>query len=148
MISRLENQPINIPRIMMTSLNNVSVQMQVRVRNQIVRRIKEMVEIVGYDPETNELTLNNIFNWNLKNDKIEFTGHSYLFEKIMDLKSISQDAMEEEFTRRTNIIKYLAGNRITDYLSIWQYITNYYRDPIGTANKIEVEMEGREDLYD
>ncbi len=148
MISRLENQPINIPRIMMTSLNNVSVQMQVRVRNQVVRRIKELVEIVGYDPDTNELTLNNIFNWSPKTDKIEFTGHSYLFEKIMDLKNMSQDAMDEEFRRRIDIIKYLAGNRINDYLSIWQYITDYYRDPITLSQKVREEMKGREELYE
>ena len=148
MISRLENQPINIPRIMMTSLNNVSVQMQVRVRNQVVRRIKEVVEIVGYDPDTNELTLNNIFNWNVKNDKIEFTGHSYLFEKIMDLKNMDQEAMDEEFKRRIDVIRYLSGNRINDYLTIWQYITNYYRDPTPLIERIRGEMQGREELYE
>ncbi len=148
MVSRLENQPINIPRIMMTSLNNVSIQMQVRVRDQMVRRIKELVEIVGYDPDTNELTLNTIFSWNMKTDKIEFMGHSYLFEKIMDLKNIDQDEMDEEFKRRVDVIRYLAGNRITDYITIWQYITDYYRNPMRTIENVRKEMEEKAGLYE
>ncbi len=140
MVNRLENPPIGTPRILMTALNNVIIQTQVKVKDELVRRIKEIVEIVGFEPETNELITNVVFEWDPKKDRFIFKGHSYLFDKIINLKNWTHDEMDKEFERRINVIKYLDQKNITDFRDIWKIITNYYRDPKETMDMIMKEL--------
>lgn len=141
MVNRLENPPIGTPRILMTALNNVIIQTQVKVRDEIVRRIKEIVEIVGFEPETNELITNVVFEWDPKKDRFIFRGHSYLFDKIINLKNWTHEEMDREFERRVTVIKYLDRKNITDFRDIWKIITDYYRDPGETVGRINRELE-------
>ncbi|HJX04486.1 MAG TPA: type II/IV secretion system ATPase subunit, partial [Thermoplasmata archaeon] len=55
MVHRMENDPINLPRALITALNVVMLQAQVKVGTKMTRRVKSLTEIVGIDPETNEL---------------------------------------------------------------------------------------------
>jgi flagellar protein FlaI len=144
MVNRLENPPIGTPRILMTALNNVIIQTQVKVKDEIVRRIKEIVEIVGFEPETNELITNVVFEWDPKKDRFIFRGHSYLFDKILNLKNWTHEEMDREFEKRVTVIKYLDKKNITDFRDIWKIITDYYRDPDETINKIKKELEEME----
>ncbi|MEM4589178.1 MAG: type II/IV secretion system ATPase subunit [Thermoplasmata archaeon] len=144
MVNRLENPPIGTPRILMTALNNVIVQTQIKVRDEIVRRIKEIVEIVGFEPETNELITNVVFEWDPKKDRFIFRGHSYLFDKIINLKNWTHEEMDKEFERRINVIRYLDKKNITDFRDIWKIITDYYRDPNETIAKITEELKNIE----
>jgi len=145
MVNRLENPPIGTPRILMTALNNVIIQTQVKVKDELVRRIKEIVEIVGFEPETNELITNVVFEWDPKKDRFIFKGHSYLFDKIINLKNWTHDEMDKEFERRINVIKYLDQKNITDFRDIWKIITNYYRDPKETMDMIMKELNVKDE---
>ncbi|MCK5772924.1 MAG: type II/IV secretion system ATPase subunit, partial [Thermoplasmata archaeon] len=68
-VHRLENPPINIPRILILGLNLVLLQAQVRVRKKRTRRIKELTEIVGIEPTTNEIVSNKVYFWNPAKDE-------------------------------------------------------------------------------
>src|SRR2546425_6996392 len=61
MVNRLENPPINTPRILLTALNFVVIQTHARIGDSIVRRIKQIVELVGFEPETNERITNTVY---------------------------------------------------------------------------------------
>jgi flagellar protein FlaI len=141
MIHRLENPPISCPRILMTALNNVIILSHTKVKENVVRRIKEVVEIVGFEPETEELITNVVFEWNQKDDSYIYKGHSYLFDKIMALKNWTYDEMEQEFARRTKVLEYIYKKNIADYRDIWTIITNYYKDPIPLYDAISKELE-------
>ncbi len=141
MIHRLENPPINCPRILMTALNDVIIQKSVRIKDEIARRITQIVEIVGFEPETNELITNVVFEWDSDRDKHRYKGHSYLFDKIMTMKNLTHDEMMEEFERRADIIRYWVRKNMTDYRELWHTISDYYKDPLGTAEKIRKELQ-------
>ncbi len=141
MIHRLENPPINCPRILMTALNNVIIQKIVRTKEGITRRITQLVENVGFEPETNELITNVVFEWDQARDTHKFKGHSYLFDKIMTMKNMTHNEMMEEFERRVDIVKYWVKKEILDFRDIWKTIANYYKDPIGTAEEARLKLE-------
>ncbi len=140
MIHRLENPPINCPRILMTALNDVIIQKAVRVKDEMVRRITQIVEIVGFEPETDELITNVVFEWDADGDKHRYKGHSYLFDKIMTMKNLTHDEMMEEFDRRADIVRYWVKNRVIDYRDIWKTISEYYKDPLGTAENVRKNL--------
>ena len=58
-----------------------------------------------------------------------FKGHSFLFDKIMELRNYTAEEMEAEFHRRTDVIRYLVDHKISDYRQLWQTIAQYYKDP-------------------
>jgi len=129
MVNRLENPPINTPRILLSALNNVIIQIQARTDKGVVRRLKQVLEIVGFEPETNELITNTVYEWDPGTDKFVFKGHSFLFDKIMELKNYSHDDMDAEFNRRVAVINYLVEHNIADHRQLWRLVSAYYKDP-------------------
>jgi flagellar protein FlaI len=129
MVSRLENPPISCPRIMLTALRNVIIQSPVRVGKDMVRRIREVVEIVGFEPDTNEIITNTVFEWDQALDSFNFKGHSFMFDKLIETKNITHDEMSKEFQRRVDIINYMVRKEMTDHRQIWSLINRYYNEP-------------------
>src|SRR5207245_2969888 len=82
MVHRLENDPINSPRALVAALDIVLLQAQVKVGTDMTRRVKAIVEVVGTDPESNELITNSAYTWNPADDTFNYSGHSYVYEKI------------------------------------------------------------------
>jgi archaeal flagellar protein FlaI len=141
MVNRLENQPINCPRILLTALRNVIIQSQVRVGTDLSRRIKQVIEIVGFEPDTNELISNTVYEWDQATDRFVFKGHSFLFDKIMEMKNLTHEEMMSEFNRRVDIIKYLAFRDVTDHRKIWELINQYYKDQDKFIAKVRKELK-------
>jgi len=144
MVNRLENPPINTPRILLSALNNVIIQIQARTDKGVVRRLKQVLEIVGFEPETNELITNTVYEWDPGTDKFVFKGHSFLFDKIMELRNYTHEEMDAEFNRRVAVVHYLAEHQIVDHRQLWRLITAYYKDPNEVMQRIGVSATGGE----
>jgi len=140
MVNRLENPPINCPRILLTALRNVIIQIHARVGMDMVRRIKQLIEIVGFEPETNELITNTVYEWDQGKDKFLYKGHSFLFDKIMEMKNLTHEGIMEEFNRRVDIIRYMVLKDMEDHLEIWKIIKSYYKEPQVTAAMVRTEL--------
>ena len=140
MVNRLENPPINTPRILLTALNFVIIQTHARIGDSIVRRIKQVVELVGFEPETNELITNTVYEWDPATDSFLYKGHSFLFDEIMEMKNMTHEEMEAEFQRRIDIINYMREKDMVDFREIAKIVISYYQYPEETAKKIRDEM--------
>ncbi|MBX8643295.1 MAG: type II/IV secretion system ATPase subunit, partial [Thermoplasmata archaeon] len=141
MINRLENPPINIPRILLTALRTVIVQQQVRVGKENARRIRNIVELIGFEPGTNEIITNVVFEWDQVHDKFNFKGHSALFDKLMDLKNWTHEELSDEFNRRIDVVRYMVLKNMNNHMEIWSLINRYYRDQEGTANEVRAALK-------
>jgi flagellar protein FlaI len=141
MVNRLENQPINCPRILLTALRNVIIQSQVRVGQDLARRIKQVIEIVGFEPDTNELISNTVYEWDQATDRFVYKGHSFLFDKIMEMKNLTHEEMMSEFERRVDLIRYMVFRDITDHNKIWELINHYYKDQEKTIARVRRELQ-------
>ncbi len=139
-VHRLENPPINIPRILILGLNLVLLQAQVRVRNKRTRRIRELTEIVGIEPVSNEIISNKVYAWNPARDEFRFSGHSRLYEKIMDREGMTTEEITEEIQRRADVLRWLGLQGKTNYVEVAGVINEYYRDPMPLVNRIRGEL--------
>ncbi len=140
MVNRLENPPINTPRILLTALNFVIIQTHARIGDSIVRRIKQIVELVGFEPETNELITNTVYEWDAATDTFVYKGHSFLFDEIMEMKNMTHEEMEAEFQRRIDIVNYMSEKNVVDFREIAKIVVSYYQYPQETAKRIREEM--------
>jgi flagellar protein FlaI len=140
MVHRLENPPISCPRILLSALNNVIIQKHARVGSSVVRRIMEMVEIVGFEPETNELITNTVFEWDQATDSFLYKGHSFLYDKIQEMKGLTSDEMREEVERRIEIINFMIKKQMTNFREVGKLVSSYYKEPEAAYQELKKEI--------
>lgn len=131
MVHRLENDPINLPRALVAALDIVLLQAQVKVGTDMTRRVKSIVEIVGTDPESNELITNSAYTWNPADDTFNYSGHSYVYEKISLARNWNQRRMEQEVKRRLDLFDYMKRTGVANYREVAKIVSSYYKDPEG-----------------
>ncbi len=140
MVHRLENPPINCPRVLLTALAFVIIQKFARVEEEEVRRIQEITELVGFEPESDELVTNTVFEWDRRTDGFIYKGHSYNFDIITEMQNLTQEEMTEEFNDRIEIIEHIVDQGDIDYREISKVITSYYKEPEETLARIRGEL--------
>ena len=139
MVNRLENPPINTPRILLTALNFVIIQTHARVGDSVVRRIKQIVELVGFEPETNELITNTVYEWDQPSDSFNYKGHSFVFDELMEMKNMTHEEMEQEFQRRVDVISYMVRQNVVDFKEISKLVISYYQSGVDTWRRVREE---------
>jgi archaeal flagellar protein FlaI len=139
-VYRLENEPINVPRIMIQTLEAIGIQVQVRLDQRMVRRMKTIVEIAGIDPETGDLLTNTVFSWEPGADRHKFLGKSHIFEKIQEKKNISHHEVTSEWKNRTLILEWMMEHGIRHITDVSKIISEYYRRPETLLTKVRDAM--------
>lgn len=128
-VRRLENEPINLPRQMLSSLDILSVQVRLINDGDIIRRCKEMVEIVDIDSDTEEIKSKTAFEYDPSSDEVEFKGDSEILEEIRVMNSWSQKQLQSEFDRRREVLRYLRDQvDVRDYEVIASVLRTYMQD--------------------
>jgi flagellar protein FlaI len=98
--------------------------------------VKALIEIVGTDPESNELITNSAYTWNPADDTFNYSGHSYVYEKVMLARNWTQRRMEQEVKRRIDIFEYMKKLQIQNYRDVARLVSGYYKDPDETMKMV------------
>ena len=148
MVHRMENPPISLPRSLVSALNLVLLQRQVKVGNKMTRRVQSLTEIVGLDPETNELITNSVYSWNPADDTFLFSGHSYVYERVAIMKNWTMKEMEKDVRNRVEVLEYLhwkEGKATREHpfthRDVGRVVAFYYKEPDKALAEIRTEVE-------
>jgi flagellar protein FlaI len=128
-VYRLESEPMNIPRTMISGIDIITIQRRVEIKGEPVRRTVMAAEIVGLDPRSREILTNEVYKWGATRDAFEFTGRSYVVERIAEKLGVPIDEAYEEIERRAEILAWMARNNIRDYRRVAEIIRRYYQNP-------------------
>jgi flagellar protein FlaI len=137
-INRLENEPINVPRPMVQSLDILCVQTLTRFDDERVRRNKTTAEIEGVDQRTGELDYSRTFQWDATADSFD-QGNSQLMEEIRDERGWSRAELREELANRREVLQYLWDNGINDYRWFTATVNAYYADPEAVLERVRTD---------
>ena len=136
-VKRLTKQPINVPLMLLDSLDIIPIQKMTKVGNKLARRCTKIVEVTGVDFENETLKTNDLFMWHP--DEFEFSGESEVFVKIMDKLNMSEMELGEEFARRRRVLEGLQQRGMSDFQSLNKVLHDYSIDPEATEKRIWVE---------
>ena len=129
-INRLITAPISLSPGLLQHLNLILVMTNSRVKGVDVRRVKEVVEILGMDMKTEKPITNELFKWVPAGDYYEFASDkSYILNKIVEEKGISEASVWEELQRRTAILEWMKKEGIRFYKDVGRIIAIYYKTP-------------------
>ncbi|MCU0850004.1 MAG: Flp pilus assembly complex ATPase component TadA [Candidatus Thermoplasmatota archaeon] len=136
LIHRLEGKPIEIPRVMLQSLDIVTIQIQAELGDKRVRRVKQIVEIVDIDPMTKEILTNEVFRWDPVQDHFYFSGKSYVMERIRSQHGQSKEDMLDELSRRVEILEWMQENNIRAFKDVARIVSSYIDTPDDVMEKV------------
>ena len=127
-IHRLENEPLNVPRNMLQALNIMSIQKQIQIGPDRVRRCDEIVEIAGIDPATGNIMVNTVFEYDPVADDFSYTGRSQVLGDIAAFHGWGPEMLVEEMDRRKQVLQSVKEQNIRDYVNFTKVIQAYYID--------------------
>jgi len=137
LIRRLVNEPINVPRVMLQSLEVIAIQTIARVKGKRVRRCKQVVEIVDIDHKTKEILTNEVFRWDPIEDTFIYSGRSYVLEKIRASMGMTKEEMVEEIRRRVKILEWMRKEGIRSYREVAKVVAEYAEKPEEVMKRVE-----------
>ncbi len=135
-INRLENEPINVPRPMVQSLDVLVVQTLARFGGERVRRASDVAEIEGIDQRTGELDYASAYDWNATDDSFS-QGNRNLVDEIRAERGWSQRDLLQELRQRRRFLKYLWDEAVTQYRQFTAMVNRYYADPDRVMDRID-----------
>ena len=135
-IHRLEGKPIDVPRVMLRSLDIVFIQISAKLGDKHVRRCKQIVEIVDIDPTTKEILMNEVFRWDPIEDKFSYSGKSYILERIRSQYDMSKEEIMNEVKQRVEVLQWMRKNDIRLFQEVARTVSFYVENPDELMEKI------------
>jgi flagellar protein FlaI len=137
-IQRLESEPMNIPRSLLTMIDVIMVQIRTEIDGKPARRAFSIAEMAGLDPKTKEFQINEVFRWNARNDSFVYSDHSEILERNMKKFGLDENEVRKEILRRKAVLEWMAKNNIRRYNEVANVIREYYADPARIYRKARV----------
>lgn len=113
-IHRLEARPISIPRTLIASLNTAVILDTYYSGGRLMRRVKEIAEVVNVDPGTGELIVNMVSGSNLGNINLD-DFDSHVFRIISAREGVSYDEIIKQMNLRKKILDKMVENDIRSF---------------------------------
>jgi flagellar protein FlaI len=129
LLHRVENEPMNIPRVLFQSLDVVVFTGQVITEDKRVRRIKAITEVLEVERETGNLMTNDVFAWDPSDDSFGFSGRSFLLEEIGQQCGKGTDEMVAEVARKEVYLRLMDKKGMTNFREVSRAVNLYYVDP-------------------
>jgi flagellar protein FlaI len=142
-IKRLENDPINVPRAMIRSLDILTVQTIHHRGGQRWRRARELTEIVGIDQRTGNLDYTTVFEWEPSDDRFrENLGQSQVLDAVAERRGWTDVDLRRELRRRQRILRFARLRDLTEYEAFTALVTDYYTDPDPLLARADAALGG------
>jgi len=136
-INRLTHEPINVPQMMLQSLDVLCIQEQVYIGEKRVRRSRSFVEILTIDPETGDLGINELFSWEPSEDCFIRVGDSHIMQDIMHVRGWDASQLRDEMENRRKILTYMYENKMRSYIQMSLVVQTYQSYPKIVMESIE-----------
>ena len=135
-ITRLTNEPMSVPEIMITAIDFIVMQNRIYKPDGVsYRRISEVAEVVGIEEGT--VQLNKIFEWNPETDKIENVSiASRTLSEIAKLSGRTLNDLYKEIGNRQLVLEHMLNNNIRSVSAVNAMIESYYSNPQKVLNQI------------
>jgi len=137
-LHRLTTKPMNIPHTQVENLNAISIVRRLVVNNVSMRRTISVSEMLGWDRNSNDFKIQDIFRWDAEKDEYNYLGRSPMLEKIASTFGWSNEEIDAELRKRKVILDYMVRKHIRSYEEVSKLILDYFSDPERIYRKARV----------
>jgi flagellar protein FlaI len=127
-LRRLETEPMNIPRMMIASLNMIVIMARREINGKPTRRVISCDEVKGLDDE-GEIIHDALFQWDPKEDKWDMPSESYFLKKAAIAKGITVEDALNDIKTRTDLLTFMVNQNKRTFIDVSQFIRDYAKTP-------------------
>ena len=127
-LRRLETEPMNIPRMMIASLNMIVIMARREINGKPTRRVISCDEVKGLDDE-GEIIHEALFQWDPKEDKWDMPSESYFLKKAAIAKGITVEDALNDIKTRTDLLTFMVNQNKRTFIDVSQFIRDYAKTP-------------------
>jgi flagellar protein FlaI len=139
-IRRLESAPLNIPRTLLPTLHLIGVQSRLKINDRPARRLIQLTEVLGIDPSSGEIDLQDLYKWEPRTDSFTYSGRSQIMERLAERAGVAPELVSQELQRRRTVLDYLVKMKIRRYKEVGALIRDYYADPSKTYERARLSL--------
>ncbi len=140
LVDRLTTPPISLHASLVENLDVIVFMRRFKSGNKYIRRISEVVEVVGYDIQAGSPIVNTLFSWNSQTDTYDINNRSVLLAKIADATGKDEKLLKEEILKRAKILWWMTKKGVTDYNQFCKLLNVFYASPENFLNTVEAEI--------
>jgi flagellar protein FlaI len=129
-VYRLENPPINVPRVMLTALDFFVTQGQVDLKDGTARRMLSLTEVNGIDPQTRNLRVNELFRWDAASDEHVAVAGSTVLDRARAKGGWTRSRLDEELVSRRRVLEGLVARDERHYGQVAKAVRRFYAEQI------------------
>ena len=129
LVNRMTIAPINLPKQLLTELNIVIFMKQVKVKNNLVRRVNAVVELIDYNMKVDQFVTNEFLKFTPSEDTFEFSEKSLVISHLLEMRGGKEEGLWQEIERRRRILDYMHTNKILEFKEVAEIINAYYKEP-------------------
>ena len=145
-LRRLETEPMNIPRMMISGLNMIVIMARREINGRPGRRIIAAAEVQGLSDD-NEIQVQSLFDWDPKTDSWGMPHQSHYLKKAATMKGITLEQAQADIDARAEMLTYLVNHSKRSYSEVTQVLREYMSTPETAREYLmkEDEVEVEED---
>jgi len=123
LVKRLTKPPIDIPLMLLDSIDIVALVSMVKVGDIRARRCTNVTEVTGVDFDNETLKTNVVFRSTA--GSFQFSGESKVFIETMEKLNMSEEELSAEYARRLRIMNLLRENKVHDFYGLSKVLFDY-----------------------
>ena len=128
-LTRLASAPMDVPKqLIANTLDIITLQLKIRVKDHSVRRVIQISEIVGLDEKTDQIKTHEYFKWDPITDVQKCYGNSVVLETIKERMGETTETINDELRRRKMALEWMVKNNIRQQMDVAAVILEYYSD--------------------
>ncbi len=131
LVNRMIIEPINLPKQLLTELDLCIFMKTVKVKDNVVRRVNSIVEVIDYDSKTDKFDTNEFVKFKPFEDIFEYKENSALVSHLIEMRGGDEGAIWTEIEKRKRILDFMHKNKILEFGVVSDIIRTYYKDPSG-----------------
>jgi archaeal flagellar protein FlaI len=139
-IIRLQNEPMNIPQILVNLIDVFIVLKRYHVKDKLFRVVDEISETSGM--EQVKILLANVYKYNYEAQKLNLMSPSTVYRDILAQNSgMTPREIMKEHALRAFLLETLDGKGMNTIKEISTFCRSYCKDPDGVTNSIGFDRQ-------
>jgi len=129
LVNRMTIEPINLPKQLLTELKIAIFMKQSKVKNNVVRRVSSVVELIGYSSRKDEFESNDFLTYLPISDEFKISEKSFIITNLLELRGGKEDSLWNEIEKRRRILDEMHKKGIIEFVEVSDIIKSYYKAP-------------------
>jgi len=139
-IMRLENEPMNVPEVLINLIDVIIIMKRYNIKGQVFRALGEIVETAGMEKKM--ILLSQLWSYDpIKRQFHESMVSSIYRDKLAQMSNRSSKEIIDEIRLRGRVLNALLERNIKDIAEVSKFCRDFNKDPYNTVKQLGLNYE-------